>query len=88
MLVFGHVGVAGREGWSFHLKKQVEIGPLPLGGAMLVIALVNFKDNYNTLPNFKRIRASFLKTGVPFSLTDSVTDSHALMRHDFYSAPR
>ena len=53
MLVLGHVGAAGREGWSFDLEKQVEIGPLPLGGAMFVIALVGFNNNYEILTNVR-----------------------------------
>jgi hypothetical protein len=60
VLVLGHVGAAGREGWSFNLEKLVEIGPHPLGGAFLVIALVDFNKIYNTLPNY-RGRALFGK---------------------------
>ena len=45
MLVLGHVGAAGLEGCSFHLEKLVEIGQPLLGGAVLVIALVDF--NYH-----------------------------------------
>jgi len=49
MLVLGHVGAAGREGWIFHLEKLGEIGPLPLGGVMLVIASVGFNKYYKIL---------------------------------------
>ena len=52
MLVLGHVGAAGLEGWCFHLEKLVEIGQPPLGEVMLVIALVGFNELYGTLPNF------------------------------------
>ena len=31
MLVLGHVGAAGREGWILHLEKLVEIGQTSLG---------------------------------------------------------
>ena len=31
MLVLGQLGAAGREGWSLHLEKLVEIGPPTAG---------------------------------------------------------
>jgi hypothetical protein len=53
VLVLGHVGAAGPEEWSFNLEKLVEIGQPTLGGAMFVIALVGFNNNYCILPNIR-----------------------------------
>ena len=53
MLVLGHVGAAGREGWGFHLEKLVEIGRPSLGGAILVVALIGFNNNHCILPDIR-----------------------------------